>query len=48
MIRREPITKMKNWILCDTCKQAMKQANRRARGMREALKNEVMYRLFID
>ena len=41
MIRRDPITKMKKWIICETCKTAMKEANRRARGMREALRHEV-------
>ena len=39
MIRREPITKMKEWILCDTCKIAMKSVNRRARAMRDAMKD---------
>merc|ERR1719445_281721 len=36
MIRREPIRKMKEWIICDTCKLAMKSINRRARAMRDA------------
>eukprot|EP01084_Bolivina_argentea_P215502 365870_1 len=40
MIRRDPIKGMKNWIICDTCKHAMKALNRRARGMRDALKHE--------
>ena len=41
MIRRDPITKMKKWIICETCKVAMKESNRRARGMRESMKNQV-------
>eukprot|EP01084_Bolivina_argentea_P219542 372330_1 len=40
MIRREPIKGIKYFITCETCKIAMKQANRRTRGMRDAMKQE--------
>ena len=43
MIRREPIRKMKDWILCDTCKLAMKAINRRARAMRDRMKGKVFH-----
>merc|ERR1719461_970740 len=40
MIRRDPIPGMKHWIGCEVCKISIKHLNRRARSMREALKNE--------
>jgi len=40
MIRREPIPAIKDYIICDVCKTAMLNVNRRARAMRDALKDQ--------
>lgn len=42
MIRREPIPAIKDYIICDVCKTAMLNVNRRARAMRDALKDQVI------
>ena len=42
MIRREPYPEMKNYIICQTCKESMKQINRWARALREKLKGQVI------